>query len=142
MSDILPLPDAVESKLSEIGKADLLVGIPSYNNARTIGHVVRAASAGLTKYFRDARAVIVNSDGGSTDQTQEIVAQADVPELSTILVSHGSPLIAKILTPYHGIPGKGSAFRAIFQIADRLGVRAACVVDADLRSIRPDWFEL
>ena len=41
-----PLPEAVEGQLAEIGRADLLVGIPSYNNARTVGHVVRAAAAG------------------------------------------------------------------------------------------------
>ena len=62
-----PLEPSVEERLREIGAADVLVGIPSYNNARTIGHVVRAAAAGLAKYFPDQRAVIVNSDGGSTD---------------------------------------------------------------------------
>ena len=35
----------------EVKHADVVVGIPSYNNARTIGHVVRAAHAGLEKYF-------------------------------------------------------------------------------------------
>jgi hypothetical protein len=42
MSEAPPLPEAVEVQLDNIGRADLLVGIPSYNNARTIGHVVRA----------------------------------------------------------------------------------------------------
>ena len=76
MSEAPPLPETVEAQLGKIGRADLLVGIPSYNNARTIGHVVRATAAGLTKYFPGAKAVIVNSDGGSTDGTHEIVAQA------------------------------------------------------------------
>ena len=142
MSEAPPLPEAVEVQLGKIGRADLLVGIPSYNNARTIGHVVRATSAGLTKYFPDAKAVIVNSDGGSTDGTQEIVAQAELSDPATILVSQPTTPIARIVTPYHGIPGKGSAFRTIFQIADRLDVAACAVVDSDLRSIRPEWVEL
>jgi len=142
VSEAPPLPEAVEVQLGKIGGADLLVGIPSYNNARTIGHVVRATSAGLNKYFPDAKAVIVNSDGGSTDGTQEIVAQAELSDPATILVSQPTTPIARIVTPYHGIPGKGSAFRTIFQIADRLGVVACAVVDSDLRSIRPEWFEL
>lgn len=142
MSEALPAPEAADARLGEIGRADLLVGIPSYNNARTIGHVVRAAAAGLTKYFPGTKAVIVNSDGGSTDGTQEIVAQAELSDLATILVSHPTTPIARIVTPYRGIPGKGSAFRTIFQIADRLDVRACAVVDSDLRSIRPEWFEL
>jgi len=35
---------------------DVLVGIPSYQNARTIGHVVRAVEAGLRKHFPTAAA--------------------------------------------------------------------------------------
>jgi len=137
-----PLPAAVEAQLAGIGRADILVGIPSYNNARTIGHVVRAAAAGLREHFPGAKSIIVNSDGGSTDGTQEIVAGTDQAETEKILVTHPSLPVAKIVTPYHGIPGKGSAFRTIFHIADRLGVRACAVVDSDLRSIQPAWFQL
>jgi hypothetical protein len=50
--------------------------------------------------------------------------------------------VQKILTPYHGLPGKGSAFRTIFAIAERLGAQACAVVDSDLRSITPAWMEL
>ena len=43
---------------------DVLVGIPSFQNARTIGHVVRAVEAGLRKHFPDRRCLIAVSDGG------------------------------------------------------------------------------
>lgn len=45
-------------------------------------------------------------------------------------------------TPYHGIPGKGSAFRTIFEIAKTLNVKACAVVDSDLKSITPEWIDL
>jgi hypothetical protein len=41
-----------------------------------------------------------------------------------------------------GVAGKGAALRTVFQLADRLGVKALVVVDADLRSITPEWIEL
>ena len=41
-----------------------------------------------------------------------------------------------------GIPGKGSAFRTIFEIAEALDAKACAVVDSDLRSITPEWIEL
>jgi len=41
-----------------------------------------------------------------------------------------------------GVPGKGSAFRAIFETARALGAKACVVVDSDLRSITPDWIRL
>ena len=64
-----------------IGRADIMVGIPSYRNAATIGHVVRAAQAGLVQYFPDLRPVLVNADAGSPDGTQRVVAETEPPGL-------------------------------------------------------------
>jgi glycosyltransferase involved in cell wall biosynthesis len=138
----VPLDPAVAERVRELGAADLLVGIPSYDNARTIGHVVRAVAIGLAKHFPDLRAVIVNSDGGSRDGTPEVVASTEIGSPQTILARHPLGPVHKILTPYHGVPGKGSALRTIFAIAERLGARACAVVDSDLRSITPGWIEL
>ena len=138
----VPLEPHVVRQLEDLGTVDLLVGIPSYNNADTIAHVVRAAAAGLAKYFPGRSAVIVNSDGGSSDGTAEVVAKTELQSPSAILVSHPVSPAHKIMTPYSGIPGKGSAFRTVFAIAERLEARACAVVDSDLRSIRPEWFEL
>jgi len=121
--------------------ADIVVGIASYNNARTIGHVVRAVDAGLVKYFPGEKAIIINSDGGSKDSTPEEVLNAKIDH-QAVFLSHRVHPVNRITTPYHGIPGKGSAFRAIFKMATELGAKACCVVDADLRSITPEWIEL
>ena len=132
----------LQTQLEEIRGADILIGIPSYNNVRTIGHVVRAVTAGLAKYFPGAKAIIFNSDGGSTDGTQEEVKRVQIEDFKTILTSHPVHPIQKIVTPYHGLPGKGSAFRAIFEAAGSLNVKACAVVDSDLRSITPEWMDL
>jgi hypothetical protein len=138
---VTPLAMETEARVLEVGDVDILVGIPSFNNAETIGHVVRAVSAGLAKYFPGARAVMVNSDGGSSDGTPEAVARA-VVDFGAMLISDRQSPLHKIITPYHGIPGKGSAFRTIFEIARRLNAKACAVVDSDLRSIAPEWIEL
>src|SRR5512135_1415528 len=135
-------PRAIQDWINEVKSADIVVGIPSYNNARTIGHVVRAVQAGLAKYFPDSKAVLVNSDGGSSDGTMEIVRNEVIEDLSSILVSHPNGALFRLATPYHGLPGKGSAFKTIFEIADSLGAKACAVVDSDLRSITPEWIEL
>ena len=129
-------------QLEEIKETDILVGIPSYNNARTIGHVVRAVMAGLAKYFPGAKAVLLNSDGGSTDGTQEEVKKVQIEDFKTILISYPVHPIHRIVTPYYGIPGKGSAFRTIFEAAKSLKAKACAVVDSDLRSITPEWMGL
>lgn len=138
----VPLPDEALGRLRQLDHADIVVGIPSYNNARTIGHVVSAVQVGLAKYFPDARAVIVNSDGGSTDGTPDIVCTLAAPKVEVVLTAHPLFPIHRLTVPYHGIPGKGSAFRCIFHVAEGLGARACAVVDSDLRSITPEWIQL
>ena len=140
--DSIILRKEIHKRIDEIKKADILVGIPSYNNARTIGHVVKAVQTGFAKYFPDKKCVLVNSDGGSRDGTMEVVKNTTIEDFQSVLLHHRVEPIWKIATPYHGIPGKGSAFRTIFEIADALNVKACAVVDSDLRSITPEWIEL
>lgn len=104
--------------------------------------MVRAVQAGLAKYFPDRKAILVNSDGGSSDGTMDVVDKVAIEDFQPLLISQRENLLSKIVTPYHGIPGKGSAFRTIFHIAKELGVKACAVVDSDLRSITPEWIEL
>jgi glycosyltransferase involved in cell wall biosynthesis len=136
-----PQNGALEEALT-ISRADIVIGIPSYQNARTVAHVVRAIHAGLVKYFPQYTAVVVNSDGGSTDGTREAVLSTRVEDTHLLLLSHPLFPVHRLSVPYHGIPGKGSAFRMIFQVADRLHAKACAVVDSDLRSITPEWVDL
>ncbi len=137
-----PLPLDALRAAEAIKKADIVVGIPSYNNARTIGHVTRAACVGLAKYFPDLTGVIVNSDGGSKDGTAQAVISAGMEDANLLLLATPLTGVHRLSFPYHGIPGKGSAFRLIFQMAQRLEAKACAVVDSDLRSITPEWFDL
>ena len=131
-----------QEQVASVGAAEIVVGIPSFNNARTIAHVVGAAHAGLLKYFPDQRAIIVNSDGGSKDGTPETVETSSLDTQALLLVTHPLQPVHRLTTPYHGLPGKGSAFRTIFRIAELVQARACAVVDADLRSITPEWIDL
>src|SRR5207237_8570464 len=100
------LTPQTETVVQAIGETEVLVGIPSYNNADTIGHVVRAISVGLAKYFPRARAVLVNSDGGSSDGTPEVVAQS-VVDSGAMLLSERQGLLRRIITPSHGPTSQG-----------------------------------
>jgi hypothetical protein len=122
------LDDQLREGVSRIRTADLLVGIPSFRNAATIGTVAATAARGLKEHFPDARVVLVNADGGSEDGTPERAREA--------ASAMGVPVVAG---RYIGPPGKGSAFRAIFEAATLLDVRAIAVVDSDLRSITSAW---
>jgi glycosyltransferase involved in cell wall biosynthesis len=115
-------------RVEEIEGADVLVGIPCYNNQGTIRHVIQMVTHGLNNHYKDLQSVIMVADGGSTDDTREVAREFEV-----------KPWQEKIVSIYRGPAGKGSAFRSIFEAAARLKVKACVVVDSDLRSIDSDW---
>ncbi|CAG0994617.1 partial Glucosylglycerate synthase, partial [Methylophilaceae bacterium] len=71
-----------------------------------------------------------------------VVHNTSIDDFNAILLHHRVEPVSKIAFPYSGIPGKGSAFRTVFEIAVALDAKACAVVDSDLRSITPEWIEL
>jgi glucosylglycerate synthase len=140
------LNPAIRDEISRLGRADIMVGIPSFKNAATIGYVVRAAQAGLVQYFPDLKPVLVNSDAGSPDGTQRVVVDTEPPDyVEQILLVRPTNRLDRVSLTYpeiDGTGGKGAALRTIFEIAAALEVQALVVVDSDLRSIVPEWIEL
>ena len=140
------LSPAIRAELERLGPADIMVGIPSFRSAATIGHVVRAAQAGLVQYFPDLRPLLVNSDAGSPDGTQRVVAETEPPDyVERILLVRPTNKLQRLTLTYPevgGVGGKGAALWTIFEIAAVADVRALVVVDSDLRSIGPEWIEL
>jgi glucosylglycerate synthase len=140
------LTPAIRDEIERLGRADIMVGIPSFKNATTIGYVVRAAQAGLVQYFPDLSPVVVNSDAGSPDGTGRVVVETEPPEyIEQILLVRPTSRLKRVSLTYpeiDGVGGKGAALRTIFEIADALHVQALVVVDSDLRSIVPEWIEL
>jgi hypothetical protein len=140
------LTPAIRDEIARLGRADIMVGIPSFKNAATIGYVVRAAQAGLVQYFPDLHPVVVNSDAGSPDGTQRVVVDTEPPDyIEEILLVRPTNRLERVSLTYpeiDGVGGKGAALRTIFEIAAALEVQALVVVDSDLRSIVPEWIEL
>jgi glucosylglycerate synthase len=140
------LTPAIRDEIARLGRADIMVGIPSFKNAATIGYVVRAAQAGLVQYFPELHPVVVNSDAGSPDGTQRVVVETEPPDyVEQILLVRPTNKLDRVSLTYpeiDGVGGKGAALRTIFEMAAALEVQALVVVDSDLRSIVPEWIEL
>ncbi len=111
----------------QVKRAEMVVCIPSYNEADSIAYPVVQADQGLVKYFGKYASVIVNCDNHSPDGTREafLGTPTDVPKI--------------YLSTPAGVRGKGNNFRNLFRKVDDLGARAVVVVDADLKSITPEW---
>jgi glucosylglycerate synthase len=133
------LSDDLLRQLVATGHVDILVGVPTLNNASTVVDVVRAAQGGLAKYFPRARALIFNADSGSDDGTPTLVRDATTDDTGTVSASRPLRTTNRISTPYHGLPGKGSAMRMIFAVADLLSADAVVTLDPNVTSVTPDW---
>jgi len=137
------LTEENKEDINKIGQADILIGIPSYKSEKTIGHVISAAQYGLAKYFPFLKAVIMSSDGGSPDKTQEIAKKTDVyTNLDKILVEHPVYPARNLVINYPGTPNSTNAIRAIFEVARELNVKVCLILDSTLQSIDPKWIEL
>ncbi len=135
------LTDEFLRQLIDVGEADVLVGVPTYNNAATVGQVVQIIRAGLLKYFPRERAVIVNADGGSRDETSNLVRGASINDLQHSTDLNALRTLHSISAEYPGGPATGTALRTILASAELLRVSACAIVSPESTTIEPEWIE-
>jgi glycosyltransferase involved in cell wall biosynthesis len=118
---------AVEDNPGGVTQADIVVGIPSYNEASSISVPTQQADKGLSKYYGERSAVIINCDNHSPDNTHQVFMQTATK----------TPKI--YLSTEEGTKGKGNNLRNLFAKAVDLSAKAVIVLDADLKSVTPLW---
>ncbi len=107
---------------------DLVMGIPSFNEADNIAFVARQLATGAKRYFPGLSPVIINLDNHSPDNTRDAFLSSD---------TEGVP--KKYVSTEKGVVGKGNNLQNLFKEVDRLQPKAVILVDADLKSITPEW---
>jgi len=123
------LRDYARRQVEHLSNADIVVGIPAYYSDESLAHVIRTVAEGLDQHYPDKRSLIIIADGGSTDDTREVAQSVESHHFN----------IDVLVTIYRGIPGKGSAFRAIFEAAKYLRASGVALFDSDLKSIKTGW---
>ncbi len=108
---------------------DIAAGIPSYNEEDNISLVTRQLDRGLNEYFPGKIAVIVNMDSCSRDKTVE--------KFMNTTTHSGKKVLMK-----EGVRGKGNMVRMLLEFINSRNIEYALMVDADLKSITPDWVHL
>ena len=121
--------DYARRQIEHLGNADIVVGIPSYYSDDSLAYVIQMVAEGLDHFYPEKKSLIIVADGGSTDDTREVAQSVDNHHFN----------IDVLVTIYRGIPGKGSAFRTIFEAAKYLRASAVALFDSDLKSIKPGW---
>ncbi len=138
VSDETLLSDDFIRQLVSVGEVDLLVGIPSRNNCRTIGNIVRAAEESLLRNFRRQRTVLINIDAGSRDGTQEAVRQASVVGTNGF---ESLRTLRWITARTESAAGDSAVLRTILAAADLLHAKASAVVSGSTAAVSPGWID-
>lgn len=112
-----------------IRRAEIVVGIPSFNEAESIAYVVSKIDLGLTQFYEKKKSVIVNVDNFSPDGTKD----------TFLKIKSRTPKI--YCSTAKGVRGKGRNIKNLFQVGVELGAGVILMVDADLKSITPLWIQ-
>jgi hypothetical protein len=103
-----------------------VIGIPSRNEESTIRHVTRQVDEGLSRLAGDPTALIVNVDNSATDGTRSAFLSTSTRYTKE---SHRPDRAA----------GKGANVCTILRLASRYEARVVALLDADVRTVSPDW---
>jgi hypothetical protein len=123
------LSDELLRQLMAVGQVDILVGLPTLDNAATVADIVRAIHVCFTRDFPRLRTVMINSDGGSTDGTPEVIRDATFSDADRVQTSHSLRTLHRVVAPYHGLPGKHTALRTVFAAAELTQAKTLVVLD-------------
>jgi hypothetical protein len=130
LEELLP-PPAVTA-VDAAGPADLLVGVPVLNQARSITQVVSGAAAGLAKHFTTLKTRVLVADAGSQDGT------LDALRAWRETAPPAPPVQAVQLT---GPPRRERSLAALLAAASRLKARGCALLDADLTGATDAWVD-
>jgi hypothetical protein len=133
------LTDDFLGQLISVGEVDILVGLPTHNDAKTIGSIVETIQAGILTFFPRERAAIINADGGSRDGTPELVVRAAIGDAQRSSKPYALRTLPSISTQYASSAANGTALRTILAAAELLRAKACAVISPLSTQITPDW---
>jgi len=111
-------------------KFDIVVGIPTYNEADSISNTVSKIDRGLFKYFPKYSALIVNMNSQSTDGTNRVFLNTKTKIEKMTLSVNRQPR------------GKGANIFALLKLSKKLGAKYIATIDADITTITEKWPKL
>ncbi|MCL0056282.1 glycosyltransferase [Dehalococcoidia bacterium] len=127
------------SQAARIAEADIVVGIPFYNEADTIPAVLEMVEKGLEEFYAGQKCLIVMAGAPAGGEALRVINSLP-SRIGRIAFLLGDECLS----------GKGWSMRAIFEVARSLGADLA-IVEADLGSrhrdgeiegLAPDWIRL
>ena len=111
-------------------KFDIIVGIPTYNEADVIENTLRKIDKGLVKYFPRCNSLIINVDSDSTDGTSRTFLSIPTKTAKTSFVNTNQPR------------GKGANIFLLLKLSKKSDAKYVATIDADVITINEKWPKL
>ncbi len=139
MAEDILLGDDFLRQLMSVGEVDLLVAIPTYNNASTVVQAVQAIEDSYQQNFVRDRVVILNVDGGSVDHTTEAILNMNGRKAGVHRGITSLRTVHRVTTQYARSPSQGMALRTVLAAADLLRARSCAIVSPATTNLDPSW---
>lgn len=133
------LTDDFLRQLINIGEVDILVGLPTHNNAKTIGSIVNTIQTGILQGFPRERVAIINVDAGSRDGTPELATGVSIDDVRQVSKPYALRTLHSISTQCGNGQANGAALRSILAATELLRAKACVLMSPQSPSIEPDW---
>lgn len=111
-------------------KIDIIVGIPTYNEADSISNAVQKIDKGLSEYFPEYKALIINVDSQSSDGTSRVFNEIKTKTDKMTFTVKKQPR------------GKGANIFSLLKIGKKFGAKYIATIDADITTITEEWPKL
>jgi hypothetical protein len=139
LADDILLGDDFLRQLMSVGEVDLLVAIPTYNNAGTIAQAIQAIEDSYQQNFVRDRVVILNVDGGSSDHTTDAILNMNGRKAGAHRGITSLRTVHRVTTQYGRSPSQGMALRTVLAAADLLRARSCAIVSPATANLDPSW---
>jgi glucosylglycerate synthase len=139
LADDIFLGDDLLRQLMSVGEVDLLVAIPTYNNAGTVAQAVQSIEDSYQQNFVRDRVVILIVDGGSSDHTTDLILNMNGKKVGIHRGITSLRTVHRVTTQYARTPSQGVALRTVLAAADLLRARACAVVSPATNNLDPSW---
>ncbi len=141
MSEESFLTDDFLRQLMNVGEVDIVVGLPTHNNAKTVGPIIQTIQSGILRGFPRERTAIINADGGSRDGTTDLVRGGSIGDVGAKSKVNALRTLHSISTDYSNSSddSNGAAFRTILAAADLLRAKACVMMSPESANIEPEW---
>jgi len=130
--DAIPQPEL--EQIERIGGADLVIGILGDARSADEGTALTLTREALAELSKPLRAMVVCNNG--THSPAPVSPEVPGDKQSPAIFSCSLPPPAPGETPQHGI---SNAYRTVFAVGGKLGVRACCLIASRSRTAAPGW---